>query len=68
MQGLQVLEAFSSAGKGEGIKLTALCAGHVLGGCLWKIGKDDEEIVYAVDFAHKKERYVRFILQFFFFL
>ncbi|XP_055338680.1 cleavage and polyadenylation specificity factor subunit 2-like [Paramacrobiotus metropolitanus] len=45
-------------GKGEGIRLTALCAGHMLGACLWKIGKDEEEIVYAVDFAHKKERHL----------
>ncbi|GAU88227.1 hypothetical protein RvY_00967 [Ramazzottius varieornatus] len=45
-------------GKGEGIKLTSLCAGHMLGGCLWKIVKDEEEIVYAVDFAHKKERHL----------
>jgi cleavage and polyadenylation specificity factor subunit 2 len=56
---IRILNHLLIAGKGEGIKLTALCAGHMLGGCLWKIGKDEEEIVYAVDFAHKKERLVK---------
>ncbi len=46
-------------GKGEGIVLTPLPAGHMIGGCMWKILKDgEEEIIYAVDFNHKKEQHL----------
>ena len=42
-----------------GISITPYGAGHMIGGTLWKILKDDEEdIVYAVDFNHKKERHL----------
>lgn len=46
-------------GKGQGIRAIPLPAGHMIGGTIWRIVKDgDEEIVYAVDFNHKKERWV----------
>ncbi len=45
------------AGKGEGIIITPYASGHLLGGTIWKISKDTEEIIYAVDFNHRKERY-----------
>jgi predicted metal-dependent RNase len=49
---------YTSLGKGHGIQITPLPAGHMLGGTIWKIIKDgEEEIVYAVDYNHKKERY-----------
>lgn len=42
-----------------GIAITPYAAGHMIGGTMWKILKDDEEdIVYAVDFNHKKERHL----------
>ncbi|CAI4229272.1 unnamed protein product [Auanema sp. JU1783] len=46
--------------KGDnGIQFTPLPAGHMIGGAIWKISKQgDEEIVYAVDFNHKKERHL----------
>ena len=45
------------AGKGHGIQITPLPAGHMIGGTIWKIVKDgEEEIVYAIDYNHKKER------------
>ena len=45
-------------GKGHGLQITPLPAGHMIGGTIWKIVKDgEEEIVYAVDYNHKKERY-----------
>ena len=48
-----------SVGRGQGIRAIPLPAGHMIGGTIWRIVKDgDEEIVYAVDFNHKKERYV----------
>jgi Cft2 family RNA processing exonuclease len=46
----------ASAGKGEGMTITPYAAGHLLGGTIWKITKDTEEIIYAVDFNHRKER------------
>lgn len=46
-------------GKGHGIQITPLPAGHMIGGTIWKIIKDgEEEIVYAVDYNHKKERHL----------
>lgn len=49
--------------KGQGLIITPLPAGHMIGGAIWKISKEgEEEIVYAVDYNHKKERYtVRFV-------
>lgn len=36
-----------------------LPAGHMIGGAIWRITKlGDEEIVYAVDFNHRKERHL----------
>ena len=47
-------------GKGHGLQITPLPAGHMIGGTIWKIVKDgEEEIVYAIDYNHKKERYNR---------
>ncbi|OZJ06761.1 hypothetical protein BZG36_00414 [Bifiguratus adelaidae] len=45
-------------GKCKGIIVTAYAAGHTVGGTLWKIKKDTDEIVYAVDFNHQKERHL----------
>lgn len=43
-------------GKGHGLSITPVPAGHMIGGTIWKIVKDgEEEIVYAVDFNHKRE-------------
>ena len=39
--------------------ITPVAAGHMIGGAMWKIGKEGEEdIVYAVDVNHKKERHL----------
>uniref|UniRef100_A0ACD5T9Q8 Uncharacterized protein n=1 Tax=Avena sativa TaxID=4498 RepID=A0ACD5T9Q8_AVESA len=45
-------------GKGEGIVIAPHVSGHLLGGTVWKITKDGEDIVYAVDFNHRKERHL----------
>ncbi len=48
-----------SLGKGYGITITALPAGHMIGGTIWKIVKvGEEDIIYAIDFNHKKERHL----------
>ena len=37
--------------------ITPFPAGNMVGGSIWKIVKDgEEEIVYAIDYNHKKER------------
>ena len=44
-------------GKGQGLTITPYPSGHMVGGTIWKIVKDDEEdIVYAIDYSHRKER------------
>lgn len=46
-------------GKGYGLTITPLLAGHMIGGTIWKILKvGEEDIVYATDFNHKKERHL----------
>lgn len=46
-------------GKGYGLSVTPLPAGHMIGGTIWRIIKDGEEdIIYAVDYNHKKERHL----------
>lgn len=45
-------------GKGEGIVIAPHAAGHLLGGTVWKITKDGEDVIYAVDFNHRKERHL----------
>ncbi|KAJ8554425.1 hypothetical protein K7X08_025103 [Anisodus acutangulus] len=46
------------SGKGEGIVIAPLVAGHLLGGTTWRITKDGEDVIYAVDFNHRKERHL----------
>lgn len=46
-------------GKGYGLTITPLPAGHMVGGTIWKIVKaGEEDIIYANDFNHKKERHL----------
>lgn len=50
---------FQLTGKGHGITITPLPAGHTLGGAVWKISKSGEEdIYYAIDHNNKKERHL----------
>eukprot|EP00761_Pharyngomonas_kirbyi_P001174 gb/GECH01001176.1/.p1 GENE.gb/GECH01001176.1/~~gb/GECH01001176.1/.p1 ORF type:complete len:727 (+),score=167.88 gb/GECH01001176.1/:1-2181(+) len=41
-----------------GITVTPHAAGHMLGGTVWRITKETEEIVYAIDYNHKRERHL----------
>lgn len=43
---------------GKGIVITPHAAGHMLGGAVWDIKKDTENIVYAVNFNHRRERHL----------
>ena len=42
----------------SGITVTAYAAGHTLGGAVWKLHKDAEDIVYAVDYNHRREKHL----------
>ncbi|XP_023227191.1 cleavage and polyadenylation specificity factor subunit 2-like [Centruroides sculpturatus] len=56
---LKYSQTVSLKGKGQGLSITPLPAGHMIGGTIWRIVKDGEEdILYAVDFNHKKERHL----------
>ncbi|KAI8355622.1 beta-lactamase-like protein [Choanephora cucurbitarum] len=55
---LRYSQPFSLAGKCQGITITAYAAAHTIGGTIWKIRQDTEEIVYAVDFNHRKEHHL----------
>ncbi|XP_024082036.1 probable cleavage and polyadenylation specificity factor subunit 2 [Cimex lectularius] len=46
-------------GKCYGLSITPMPAGHMIGGTMWKINKTGEEdIIYGIDFNHKKERHL----------
>ncbi|CAI5523619.1 unnamed protein product [Closterium sp. Naga37s-1] len=40
----------------DGVSVTPLAAGHLLGGTIWRISVDTEDLVYAVGFNHREER------------
>ncbi|KAG9508450.1 Cleavage and polyadenylation specificity factor subunit 2, partial [Fragariocoptes setiger] len=49
-------QSMQLSGNGHGLSITPLQAGHMVGSTIWKIVKDnDEDIIYAVDYNHKKE-------------
>lgn len=57
IQQLKYSQTISLKGKGQGLQITPLPGGHVIGGTIWKILKEgEEEIIYAVDYNHHKER------------
>eukprot|EP00656_Telonema_subtile_P002420 TRINITY_DN1106_c0_g1_i2.p1 TRINITY_DN1106_c0_g1~~TRINITY_DN1106_c0_g1_i2.p1 ORF type:complete len:292 (-),score=53.36 TRINITY_DN1106_c0_g1_i2:61-936(-) len=58
MRTLRYSQLVALSGKGSGISITPIEAGHSVGGTIWKICKETEEIVYAVDFNHKTERHL----------
>ncbi|CAH0389357.1 unnamed protein product [Bemisia tabaci] len=56
---LKYNQSVQMKGKGIGITITPLLAGHMIGGTIWKIMKvGEEDIIYSVDFNHKKERHL----------
>lgn len=38
------------------LRVTPFPAGHMLGGCVWRMEVGGEELVYAVDTNHRNER------------
>ncbi|KAJ2942103.1 hypothetical protein O0L34_g623 [Tuta absoluta] len=56
---LKYNQSVDMKGKGLGLRITPLPAGHSLGGTVWRIAAPQEEdIIYAPDINHKKERHL----------
>ena len=55
---LQYSQTANLAAKGKKIAVTPFNAGHLLGGTVWRINVDGEDIVYAVDINHRKDRHL----------
>lgn len=55
---LKFYEKFRLQGNWDGITITPVNAGNVLGGTIWKISKESDDIYYCVDFNHKVERHL----------
>ncbi|CAN6648917.1 cleavage factor two protein 2 [Trichomonascus vanleenenianus] len=58
IEALKYSQSFKLQGKLEGITITPHNAGHTLGGTIWKIQKDYEDIVYAVDWNHSRDSFL----------
>ena len=52
---LKYSQSVKLSGKGAGISISPHAAGHTLGGALWRIAKESEEVVYAPACNHQKE-------------
>jgi cleavage and polyadenylation specificity factor subunit 2 len=55
IQSLKYSQPLSLSGKLQGMTIAAYNAGHTLGGTIWRIQKDQEDIVYAVDWNHSRD-------------
>ncbi|KAJ9059871.1 hypothetical protein DSO57_1036979 [Entomophthora muscae] len=55
---LRYSQPINLSGNCQGISVTAYGAGHTVGGTIWKIRKATDDIVYAPDFNHRKERHL----------
>lgn len=55
---LRYSQPIKLSGRCSGITITPFNSGRTIGGTVWKIKKLSEEIVYAVDYNHRKERHL----------
>lgn len=55
---LKYSQPLQLGGKLKGITLTAFRAGHTLGGTIWRIQRDQETILYAVDWNHTRDSHL----------
>lgn len=58
VQSLKYSQPVSLSGKLQGITITAFNSGHTLGGTIWKIQKDQETVVYSVDWNHSRDQHL----------
>ncbi|KAJ0405265.1 hypothetical protein ATCC90586_009772 [Pythium insidiosum] len=52
---LKYSEKLTLTSSGEGIVITPHVAGHLIGGSIWRIVKETDDIIYAVDYNHRSE-------------
>jgi cleavage and polyadenylation specificity factor subunit 2 len=50
--------ALAARAGADAVRVTPFQAGHTVGGCVWRIEVAGEEVVYAVDINHRKERHL----------
>jgi cleavage and polyadenylation specificity factor subunit 2 len=55
---LKYSQTHALTGRGAGIEITPYAAGHTIGGAVWRIQKETEDIIYALDYNHKPERHL----------
>ncbi|TPX35203.1 dolichyl-phosphate-mannose---protein mannosyltransferase [Synchytrium endobioticum] len=55
---LRFMQTETLKGRATGIQITPYPAGHTVGGAIWKIKEDTNDILYAVDYNHLKERHL----------
>jgi len=55
---LKPLQEFEIGTGQSAVVITPYPAGHTLGGSVWKISKDTEQIIYGIDYNHTKERHL----------
>jgi len=55
----------TQTGRGKGITIVPHPAGHTIGGAIWLISKETDEIVYAVHYNNIKDRFHFFFFFFF---
>eukprot|EP01125_Pyxidicula_operculata_P014680 TRINITY_DN4916_c0_g1_i1.p1 TRINITY_DN4916_c0_g1~~TRINITY_DN4916_c0_g1_i1.p1 ORF type:complete len:585 (+),score=119.09 TRINITY_DN4916_c0_g1_i1:17-1771(+) len=55
---LKYSQRYFLTGKGIRLEITPYSAGHMIGGTVWQIKRETDEIIYAVDYNHKKERHL----------
>lgn len=55
---LKYSQPFSLSGMLNGVTITAYNAGHTVGGTIWRIQKDQENVVYAVDWNHSRDTFL----------
>ena len=58
IRALKFDQPLSLRGRGAGVVVTAHRAGHSVGGAYWRISRGADEVVYAVDVHHARERHV----------
>ena len=52
---LQYSQTVQLCDKGKTVSITPFNAGHLVGGTVWRINVDGEDVVYAVDINHRKD-------------
>ena len=55
---LRYQQTATLSGPGGGVMITPYSCGNSVGASIWRIQKNNQDLAYAVDFNHKKERHL----------